>query len=48
VQRVRATALVSLPFLESAYHLFDGDFLFYTLIITLIDNNLEVVLLDLF
>jgi hypothetical protein len=40
--------LVSLPFLESPHHLFDGDFLFYTLIITLLDNDLEVVLLDLF
>ncbi|MFZ4679458.1 MAG: hypothetical protein ACOYLP_04750, partial [Flavobacterium sp.] len=47
-QCVRAIAIGSLPFLESPNHLFDGDFLFYTLIITLIDNNLEVALLDYF
>jgi hypothetical protein len=35
-------------FLESPHHLFDGDFLFYKLFITLLDNDLEVVLLDLF
>jgi hypothetical protein len=48
VQRVLVKALGSLPFLESPHHLFDGNFLFYTLLITIPDNNLEVVLLDFF
>jgi hypothetical protein len=53
VQRSRKARVTALPsgrqaFLESPHHLFDGDFLFYTLFIILLDNDLEVVMLYLF
>ena len=60
MQRSRKARVAALPsglpavgmagrlFLESPHHLFDGDFLFYTLLITIPDNNLEVVFFDFF